>query len=306
MTNPIDPNLIEAAKNAVIAGTGILCSREILLKVFGPTADLIGDGLKTFSGRALKNMGNIIRITILKMKEKVDTSGEIPPKVIRGFLIKGPFIEDEIAAEYFGGVLASSKSENTRDDRGAVCINLLSTLSSYQIRTHYILYSLLRENFLIYRNVVGPGVNRDIMYIYMPTESYYNAMDLGSEFSNDDQKLSILAHSMNGMKRINLVEIFKYGEKDIFVQQDMMYKFREYPIDEKQLSPHGITFEPSPFGMELFLWAHGLGHIPHQQFLNNNLDISRLKGINLPQDASILYRHLVEKRQKAYLGKSSV
>jgi hypothetical protein len=62
-------------------------------------------------------MGNIIRITILKMKEKVDTSGEIPPKVIKGFLIEGPFIEDEIAAEYFGGVLASSKLENSRDDR---------------------------------------------------------------------------------------------------------------------------------------------------------------------------------------------
>jgi len=300
MPNPIDPNIIEAAKDALIAGTGMLCSREILLKVFGPTADLIGDGIKRCSQRAAKNVENIIRIAISKMKEKIETPGEIPPKVIKGFLIEGPFIEDEIAAEYFGGVLASSKSKNSRDDRGAVCINILSSLSTYQIRTHYILYSLLRNNFISFNNVIGPGVNRDIMYIYLPTKSYYDTMDLTSEYSDDEQKLSILAHSMNGMKRLNLVEIFKYGKKDIFLHESIKYKFPDYPIDERQLSRHGITFEPSPFGMEIFLWAHGLGNVPHQQFLNKSLNISSLKGINFPQDASILYGSLVEKMQKTY------
>lgn len=306
MATPIDPDLIKAAKDAVIAGTSILCSREILMKVFGPTADLIGDSLKNYSKRALGNLGNIIRIAITKMKNRADVSGEIPPKVIKSFLLEGPFVEDEIAAEYFGGVLASSKSNNSRDDRGAVCINLLSSLSSYQIRTHYILYFLLRKTFLNYNNVISPGTNRDLMYIYIPTESYYESMDLGFEFPDEERRLSILAHSMNGMKRLNLVEVFKYGKKAIFDQQDTKYKFPQFPIDEKQLSSHGITSEPSPFGMELFLWAHGLGHVPHQQFLSNDFVISPLEGIKLPQDVSILYRKLVEALQKTSLGKGMV
>ena len=84
------------------------------------------------------------------------------------------------------------------------------------------------------------------------------------------------------------------------MQENFMYKFLGYPADEEQLSWHGITFEPSPFGMELFLWAHGMGYVPHQQFLNNKLEIWPLDGINLPQNASILYKKFVEKKQKEY------
>jgi hypothetical protein len=44
------------------------------------------------------------------------------PKVIKAILDDGSFCDDELTASYFGGVLASSKTEVGCDDRGATSL----------------------------------------------------------------------------------------------------------------------------------------------------------------------------------------
>jgi hypothetical protein len=48
--------------------------------------------------------------------------GRVPPKVLRDVLYHGYVREDELSAQYFGGVLASSLSGINRDDRGSSLI----------------------------------------------------------------------------------------------------------------------------------------------------------------------------------------
>src|SRR5208283_3371005 len=71
--------------------------------------------------------------------------------VLKEVLSEGYFCEDELQAMYLGGVLASSKSSVSRDDRAIAYCSLVSSLSSYQLRTHCILYStiLRATHFLI-------------------------------------------------------------------------------------------------------------------------------------------------------------
>jgi len=69
---------------------------------------------------------------------------------------EGKYCEDDLSKEYFAGVLASSRTKDGKDDRGMTNAKLVSNLSSYQIRTHYIFYTLLRRAFLPHDAFVRP------------------------------------------------------------------------------------------------------------------------------------------------------
>jgi hypothetical protein len=78
-----------------------------------------------------------------------------------------------VSTEYFGGVLASSRTEVGRDDRGAAFVALIGRLSSYQIRSHYFFYT------------------------FVPMQSYASAM----EFGEDENFDVLLSHVLFGLSR---------------------------------------------------------------------------------------------------------
>jgi hypothetical protein len=57
----------------------------------------------------------------------------VSPRVL-GFLVQASLCEDELFAEYYGGVLASARGPSGRDDRGASMMSLIGRLSTYQVR----------------------------------------------------------------------------------------------------------------------------------------------------------------------------
>jgi hypothetical protein len=66
---------------------------------------------------------------------------------LKEILENGAWCEEELQVEYFGGVLASSRTGISRDDRGAYFTSLISRLSTYQLRSHYIFYHLFKKIF---------------------------------------------------------------------------------------------------------------------------------------------------------------
>ncbi|MCK4829248.1 hypothetical protein KA005_76700 [bacterium] len=273
---------------------GAIGSAKLLEKILGPTAEYIGEGIKEWTQRRVHNVSRIFEKAKDKLGARLDEPGGVSPRVLKGILDEGSFLEDELSSEYFAGVLASSKSERTRDDRGATQIKLISNLSSYQIRTHFIFYTSLWEALRPFNSVVNPGTDRAIMLIYIQTPEYYIAMDLDSEFKNEDEKLNILAHSMNGLKRSELIDNYTYGNKEAIIKSHQ--KFPNFMVCEDELSEHGITFQPTPGGIELYLWAHGLGHITHFRFLDPEIEFKTSGDIKLPERKTILYSALVEHR----------
>jgi hypothetical protein len=229
-------------------------------EIFKPTNKAIGEKLK----ESLEKIA-------LKAKAKFNSeqlSDNIQPnyRVLKAISNEGAFCDDELMAEYFGGVLASSLSEVSRDDRGVSFASLVGRLTTYQIRAHYIFYNTVKMLFDGRTDVsVMSSKYRNRLEIFFPNDSFNLAM----EFSEKENVSVILPSVMSGLARENLIEKdFEVigGEKTTFC------------------GGNGLVFCPTDLGTELFLWVHGKGDISAKEFLKQEHKFSFETHIQLPKD----------------------
>jgi len=230
-------------------------SKDGLNKMLGPTADYLGESFRDFAKKRSENVGKIFGNAEKKLGDKIERPGQVPPKVLKTIINEGSYSDDDIAIEYFGGILASSRTEQGRDDRGARIGKILDGLSVYQIRSHYIVYTLIRK---VFKNS-GYLFNQDDrprMQIFIPWESYIGSM----EFSKNemDQLTSIVNHSFFGLSTDDLIEGFQYGPEE---------HIKKHFAEAKG---GGILVSPSAFGTELYLWGYGQGDKELPFIINDN------------------------------------
>ena len=244
----------------ITVGIGAIAAylgKDGVQKILGPTADYLGEELKAFTQRRINNVGKIFSNAEKKLGPRLDSPGQVPPKVLKSVINEGSYSEDPVTLEYFGGVLASSKTEIGRDDRGARLIKILDNLSTYQIRTHYLIYSTIAHLFSNSEKQFGLSENRAKMEVFLPFEGYFFSMAFTqAEWANPQ----ILSHIWHGLYSDNLIENrWQYGS------QENLQKIAEaVPGD-------GIICQPSALGAELFLWAFGYGDKPLNYVLSGDL-----------------------------------
>jgi hypothetical protein len=174
------------------------------------------------------------------------------PRVLKEILQEGPFCEEQIWAEYFGGVMASSRSDVDRDDRGARFAALLARLSSYQIRCHFVLYRLFKVLF-DGTGSANTAIGRNDMQMFVPIPAFRSAMDMTEK---EDLNI-VLMHSIVGLVGESLLDNnYQFGAPAFL-------KENGYP---EAVEP-GLLVVPSLLGVELFHWAHGLGDVQIAEFL---------------------------------------
>lgn len=237
--------------------------------MLGPSFDYLGGELEKFVEKRKKNVENIFADAVKKLGHKIELEGSVPPRVLKGVLEEGSFCDDFIATEYFGGVLASSRSGISRDDRGVSFIALISRLSCYQLRTHYIFYHMAKHLFNGTSINVGASNDREKMGVYVPLDVYMDAMEFGKE----EDIGTLITHIMFGLHKEALIgEEFAIGS----AKEVMQEYFR------KATGP-GITFCPSVLGVELFLWAYGKSDLPIREFVNpmNQFEVDNKINIKL-------------------------
>lgn len=100
---------------AAIVASSLLLAKEPLNKLLGPTLDYFGKELGSFAKKRTENIGRIFQKAIKKLGSKIDEPGQIHPKLLKSLILDGSFCDDELTAEYYGGVLASSRSGVNRD-----------------------------------------------------------------------------------------------------------------------------------------------------------------------------------------------
>lgn len=247
---------------------GAAGSAKLLERMLGPTADYIGDGLKDWTERRLKNVGSIFQSAIEKAGDKLNQDGGVPPKVLKGVLVEGQFCDDLLSQEYFGGILASSRSGVSRDDRGATIIALLSHLSTYQIRAHYIFYFLVKQLFNGRDLTLTLPLSRSLAEIYIPESSFSSSM----AFSDDEmpQFSQILSHIMFGLKKEDLIEPFLHFGSAEYLKTYF-----------SEATHQGLIFQPTVLGVELSLWAYGRGDLNVGEFLNTNNEFPLVSGVEI-------------------------
>src|SRR5262245_38631145 len=132
---------------AIGTGLAVLASKEVLTRLLGPTADYVGGEIKGFVQKCNVNLGNIFLNATLKAGKSLDEKRTVNPRVLKHVIDEGRFCEDKLTAEYYGGILASARSEDGRDDRGVTLLATVKDLSVYQLRFHFVFYSIVSRLF---------------------------------------------------------------------------------------------------------------------------------------------------------------
>ena len=278
---------MEPGTGITILGTaiaGAVGGAKVVEKLLGPTADYLGEGLREWTQRRVENVGRIFNNAANRLGDSIEQPGRVPPKLLKEILDAGSFCDDELAAEYYGGILASGRTENGRDDRAATYVTLISQLSTYQIRFHFIFYTVLRQKFMgaDLRPTFGEDLGK--MIVYLPLSLLNSAMD----FSNDELQWDILLHCFTGLYRQQLIEaafagrashLNEVGRKDLGPQW--------HDVEED-----GFVMAPTMHGIDFYLWAMGVRRSRASEFLDPDLQLANVPEITIPDSAKIVFEEV--------------
>ncbi len=243
--------MVDLGTGLTILG-GAIGGAEVAKKILGPSADYVGEQLKQWTEKAHKNLSKIFENGSRKIGDRLNESGQVPPKVLKGILDHGAWCEEDLQVEYFGGVLASSRSGTSRDDRGAYYTSLIARLSTYQLRAHYLAYHSFKKHFNGIAFNVGDSKDRRSMRIFIPFSTFIEALDFTAEELKGFVGLS--SHAIWGLNKEDLIEHFQFGPVE-----HMRTHF-------EGVSGPGILMCPTILGVELFMWAYGYGQLTMNDF----------------------------------------
>lgn len=214
-------------------------------KLLGPSLSELGTDFKQLYawGR-----DKIIEVAFRKTDDIED--GKYPSlRVARDVFWNGAFTNDEICAEYFGGILASSRTPDGNDDSAIHYVDVIKSLSSKQLRLHYVVYNALNK-MLTQKNSSINVANRaeiEAISIYMSTLEMVNSHGLKIETD-----LTVLY-------RQGLIAEYKYASE----------------TEGNFILPY-VMIKPNTFGVMLYAAAHN----KMDQWLNfPKLDFEDFEGI---------------------------
>ena len=217
---------------------------DILKKLVEPLAEELGQDLLEYKRRRRENADKILLNAGEKLGDKLNSPGRVPLKVFKTVINEGSYFDDAVATEYFGGVLASSRTEVDRDDRGARLAKMIDNMSAYQLRSHYLIYSTISELFSNSGNSFNLPANRRKLGLFMPFQDYFTAMDFTQQELGNSQ---IVSHIFHGLGADRLIDDASFGSQEFLTKLGA------------DVPGPGIVCLPSVLGAELLLWAFGHG-----------------------------------------------
>lgn len=223
-------------------------SGKLLSRVLGPSADIVGEWLRGKTDYRLNNTERIMR----KADKKAGSHerGEVPPRVAHQILDDGSFCDDELMAEYLGGVLAASKTPNGRDDRGVAWSDFVNGMSALEVRAHFLLYRAWDE-LLSNRDDLDlwTGSDRAEARLFVDEIEFQRILTSESDVATSEA----LAHALNGLARRGLVEYPGWGPRDWVAVKDHNFEYV-------------VTARLTLAGLELYGWALGLAGLTPANF----------------------------------------
>lgn len=260
---------MEAMEIATAAGT-YLGLKDLLPRLLGPTADYVGGGLEKLTKKGVQNLVRVFKIAEKRIGKGLDRPGQVSPRVLKAILNEAYFCENELAAEYFGGILASSRCNDARDDRGAYFAGIVSRLSTYQIRSHYVIYQCINYVFKGKRLPFSLLELREKASIFIPLTAYIDAMDC----RRNEGMTPYLEHACVGLIGEALLS-------DYFAH-DWSRHFRlNPPCGFENSNNLGLVVAPTRRGLELYLASHGEHEVPVHQFFFGDAQADLISSVNI-------------------------
>jgi len=217
---PLDP-----VTGAELAGGGVYLTRQVtkaIGRVIGPAVDEIAEALRAYTAFRLRNVQRIAERAEAKQL-KTGRKGNVPPRLAHRILEEGSYCDDELMTEYLGGLLAGSRSPSGRDDRAATLCALVTSMSTLQVRAHYILY---REwAFLLHGRTdvnIGVTAGRGQATLVAPTNVFASLLDPEGTLGRD-----VATHAITGLQRVGLLgDEWEMGNPDKMLKPPHPAPFR--------------------------------------------------------------------------------
>lgn len=190
-------------------------------------------------GPVLTELGEDLRKLYAVGRDKIITAGyqklddpgdgkKANLRVARDVFWSGAFTDEEICAEYFGGILATSRSSDGKDDSSIQFVTMIKSLSSSQLRLHYFIYTRLNQLLCRAGKRINVGDGKEIE----SQEIYFSLNDLVGLGVKTDTDFNVLYR--NGL----------LGN----------YRTDEHVIEKRALQ-YALAI-PTTFGVLLFAVAH--------------------------------------------------
>lgn len=231
----------ELSSFALILAGGV-ASKDTLNRLFGPTADYLGKILQHQTERGIGNLRKVWESAARRMKLDPDSSSSPNGRVLSRVFNEARFVEDSVAAEYFAGVLASSCSDGGADDSALPYVELLKSMSTDEVKLHFVLYSSLSRRFFGWPSTAA-HFRWNECTLFLPTNDLLTAIPTW-----DGRGLDQLEIALNGLVDHGLVD---NGAR--LVREDV----NSIDRSKKSLSA-GISFCATDRGARLLLRALGL------------------------------------------------
>ncbi len=245
---------------------------QLFVKLVGPSIEYIGNEIKAWNEKRLNNLKSIFSKAATKVDIKNLPDGQVSPRVLKEILNEATWNEDELSLEYFAGILASSRTGIDRDDRGAIMMKIVSQLTTYQLRAHYITYQIIRRLLVGQELAFTKRLDREKMQIFISINDFYKSMD----FVKGENPEILIPHIFFGLRKFELIDKFYYGTD------------KGVTIDINGNRKKGIRIIPSALGAELFLWVYGKSNLTNKEILNDGYEFPLVEGIQLEGEYSII------------------
>jgi len=263
--------MVEPVSATVIGGYLAKKTVDGLGRLLGPAGSEAGRALQRFTEVRLRNVGRVIENAERKTEAQHGADGAVPLSVALRVVDEGGYAEDAMVVEYLGGVLASARTPRGRDDRGSTFLALISRLSTYHLRTHYVFYTEIRR-LLQGQNIHLGDLDEihDHGRVFVPHSVHQAALD----FDDTEDADAILDHTMWWLDREQLLGWNPGGSVEYLSTRPELASYT-FPAA-------GTIAWPTVPGAELYLWALGQGQHGLHTFLNPTHLDPPLPGIHIP------------------------
>lgn len=274
--DPVSGAVAKAAAEATTEaakGAGNLIGRA-----FGPVVDVYAAHWKEKAEYRLRAK-HIAERTYFKLADRPEEQQwPVNERVALRILQDGPLCDDEVMADYMSGLLASGRSPSGRDDRAVYWSHLVTSLSSLQVRLHYIYYREWAERLSGIDLNLGLGSHRSNALLIADLELVGGLLFAG----RDDEDYSAgFAHAMYGLAARDLINPYavEWGTTSRAETADVAgLPFETF-----------VAVEPSGSGLELFGWAQGRSDVIASDFTSKarpfDIDpaLPRLESVRFPR-----------------------
>ncbi len=201
--------------------------------VMGPTLEVVGEDVRhTYQAAKEKVFAKALTKGVIEGDSK-----SANPRIVIETLRSGCLTENEVCAEYFGGILAASRSHDGKDDSAMPFLEIIKSLSSRQLHLHYCIYSSLNKLIANSNRSYFPVERKE----FRGARITFKFDDLAALGLMPVQDAPILEH-------VGLIDSYEY------------FAPRDDPRTEAEIEPTGaITFRPTQHG--IMLYAVSLGDL---------------------------------------------